>query len=187
MKNFFKKIKNNKASISFIRVLCYLIFIPIFAFSLDMCLLFAQTVTTNFQTAYLAEKISVQGGLIGDTKVLPGPINSLSGCTTCYTNPEISQTAYDTFVKFGLTTGDFEIFLYQEQAGNVPVFAKATNISANGSYGPNYKLRYDYMELGKLTLTTYFTPKISNFFWILKDEKIAISKTVPFVSEYIER
>lgn len=183
--NFLKKIKNNnKGVISLNRVLCYLIFIYMFSFSFDMCILFAQTIVTNFETAFLAEKIAIQGGLIGDYDILPGEINSQTTCSSCYNNIKITERTFNTFRKFGINSNDYEITLHHKDLGPIGVYENNMNVSANPKYGSNYKLRYDYMEVGELTLVTYFRPKISRFFW---NKRIQISKTVPFVSEYIER
>ena len=182
---FFKKLKNNnKGNLSFNRVLCYLIFIYVFAFSCDICLLFAQTVVTNFETAFLAEKIAIQGGLIGDYSVLPGEINGQVECSSCYNNIKITERTFNTLRHFGVNASDYEITLYHQEKGRIGVYEEGTNIAANSKYGSNYKLRYDYMDVGELTLTTYFRPKISKFFW---NPRIKITKTVPFVSAYLER
>ena len=59
---------NNHGSIPITRVICYFFLICVLAFTLDVIVVMAQNVVTSYEAAYYAEKISIQGGLIGDSK-----------------------------------------------------------------------------------------------------------------------
>lgn len=174
---FMDKLKNNKAMITLNRVISYFILVIVLFFGIDICLFLTQSVVTSYQTAYYAEKISIQGGLLGRENILPGPINSQKTCNSCYTNSDISKTFGQTMENFGLTPYDWSIALIDSDGAKTWVHRNGTTVN------PNQKLRFDYMSVNEIAITTKFTPKVSGFLW----RGANISKQITFVSEYIER
>lgn len=175
---FFKKLRDNdKAELNITRVICYFILIVVLFFGVDLCILLTQTVVTSYQTAFYSEKISVQGGLLGDRYILPGPINSLTRCASCYTNADISRTFGQTMSKFGLTPYDWKIGLIDKNENFIWIHNNGVNVD------PVRQVRLPYMSLNELYVSTDFIPKVSGFLW----HGTRIQKQITFVSEYIER
>ena len=175
---FFKKLNsNNIGSITYNRVLCYWIMVMVLFFGVDMCILVTQSVVTSYQTAYYAEKLSVQGGLIGAEKILPGERNSAKECNSCLTNEEISTSFGSTMENFGLTSFDWLIALDDETDNR-------TWIHSNGqTQNKNLKLRLRYMSVNEIYVASKFTPMVSGWMW----DGTLIEKEIAFISEYVER
>lgn len=191
---FIKKLKgNNVGTIMYNRVICYFIMFIVLMFGIDMCLCFTQSLVTSYQSSYYAEKISVQGGLLGSSRVLPGCINSggkwendiiggkcIAGvqkqCSSCFTNADISRTFGQTMEKFGLTSYDWNIALITDDS---TIWVHNNGKTVNTSQ----RVRLDHMSVNDLYVSSRFVPKVSGFLW----NGVLLEKQITFISEYIER
>jgi len=169
-----KKIKNNnKGEIYFARVVCYLLLVVCIAFMLDVVIMLTQNVVTSYEAAYYAEKVSIQGGILGQQPILPGP--SAKHCTSCLVNADFSREISETFGYFGITKSDWTASVTDNS--NVQHFIHDNGNSTMTIY------TFDYMNVGTFTLVTEFRPRFSTFLWGSK--QYLITKSVPFVIENI--
>lgn len=159
------------------RVTCYFLLVIVLMFGADMCILLTQTIVTSYQTAYYAEKISVQGGLLGNQRVLPGEINSKTQCSSCLTNSDISTTFQQTMGHFGVSTNDWEMAIINEDSSRQWVHQLGTTPNGDKPF------RLKYMSVNELYIASRFIPKLSRWLW----DGALIQKQITFVSEYIER
>jgi hypothetical protein len=174
MKQLFNKLKkNNKGDIYFLRVICYLLLVVCIAFMLDVVILLTQNIVTSYEAAFYAEKVAIQGGLLGDSHTLPGP--SAKPCTGCLINADFSERISKTFGYFGISADDWDANI--TDMNNVEHYVH--------KFGNSTIVRYtfDYMNVGVFNLTTEFKPRFSTFLWGSKT--YLIKKSVPFVVEHI--
>ena len=180
---------NNHGSIPITRVICYFFLICVLAFTLDVIVVMAQNVVTSYEAAYYAEKISIQGGLIGDSKSYPS-VNETRGnnnlgacgnrkkpCTSCLTNSEITQRISKTLGYFRVTKNEWQGSI--EIDGRQTIFHSKVNQTA----GVSSRRPMNYMDTATFQLTSEWRPIFAKWLWF--KESYNIDKEVPIVIEYI--
>lgn len=104
-----KKIKNNnKGSFSlWQRGFLYIVMLCVFTFVLDICILCLELQTTSHQLAYVAEKLSFQGGFIG----------SKTPSSQYWSNSDIYNYFNKSLVRFGVDGKNLHWKLYVNEGG----------------------------------------------------------------------
>ena len=104
MLKFMYKLKNNnKGSESITRVISYMMFFLILAFTLDLVVLGMNMVMASHQTMYLSKKLSVQGGFIGS------PAQGNKKSESWLYNEEIFSRINNAFQYVGIGSNDWEL------------------------------------------------------------------------------
>ena len=190
----FQKLKNNNnGNIEITRVICYFYLIVCIAFVLDIVVVIGQNVVTSYEAAYYAEKVSIQGGLLGAevNKVVYYPsiaeakglgngnacYNYQKPCTTCLSNSKMSERITNTLGYFGVSSGEWSGYL--ESAGGRDMFHSKMNPAA----GLNNRAVYDYMSTATFIISSEWRPIFAKYLW--GKDVYVIDKYVPIVIEYI--
>ena len=182
-----QKIQNNKGSSHIIRVWSYMFLICFISFMIDVISLCTVSVVTSYEAAYYAEKLSIQGGAIGDKKLYPSIAETQNPntsnacfryqapCNGCLTNGDISNKITKTMGYFNVTPQEWSAKIVSDKAGT-------TNIHASGA-STSYRKVYDYMDTVTFVLTTRWQPRILRWLWPQGDMNIV--REVPMIIEYI--
>lgn len=186
-----KKLKNNNTgAIAISRVICYLFLIMFIAFTLDLLIVMTQNVVTSYEAAYYAEKISIQGGLLGEEMRYPS-INEVRGttnacgayqkaCTSCLTNADIIKRISKTMGYFGVRDNEWGASFETE--------GKEAKFQEKGAVGDGSSIRLvsNYMNTGTFKLSTDWKPKFAKFIFAVGGKTTyPIDKHVPIIMEYI--
>ena len=97
-----KKLNNKGAFTLWERGFLYIILLCIFAFALDICILCLEIHTTSHQLAYVAEKLSFQGGFIG----------AKSPSSQYWSNQDVYNYFNKSMVRFGVDGKNLHWSLY---------------------------------------------------------------------------
>ena len=184
-----QKLKNNNnGSVEITRVICYFYLVCVIAFVLDIVVVIGQNVVTSYEAAYYAEKVSIQGGLLGDTREYPS-VNEVNGtngnacynykkpCSGCLTNSVMASRITKTLGYFGVSNTEWEGKL--EAKGSTTVFKTRGNQTA----GMSSRKPLNYMTTATFILSTDWNPIFAKWLW--GKESYTIEKYVPLVIEYI--
>ena len=185
-----QKLKNNNnGNVEIIRVLSYFFMVVFIAFVLDIIVVMAQNVVTSYEAAYYAEKVSIQGGLLGKDMKYPSvaeakKLNNVGECltyqkpcTSCLVNSDMTDRISKTLGYFGVSASEWEGAI-QGINGK-----KTFHSKLNQTAGVETRSVYDYMSTITFMLSTDWQPMFSKFLW--GKSKYTISKHVPIVIEYI--
>ena len=125
--------KNNKGTSNITRVLSYLLLFILFAFSLDVIFLLGQTLVVGYNSNYIANKLMVQGGLVGDTKRDEGSAEASMYFYGVASNKEIITSTNRLFKAFGINENDWAM----EVDGKTLYMAGTPNytVKSNLNYG----------------------------------------------------
>lgn len=185
-----KKLKgNNNGNIEITRVICYFYLIVCIAFVLDIVVVMGQNVVTSYEAAYYAEKISIQGGLLGDVMEYPSIAeakklgtgnacyNYRKPCTSCLINSNMTKRISKTLGYFGVSPGEWSGYLVSN--GERTVF----HSKMNQATGVTNRKVYDYMSTATFVLSSDWQPIFAKYLW--GEDNYVIDKYVPIVIEYI--
>lgn len=187
----FKKLKNNNnGNIEITRVICYFYLIICIAFVLDIIFVIGQNVVTSYEAAYYAEKISIQGGLVGDKAFYPSiaEVKKMNGANACYTyqkpcensclpNGTITERISTTLGYFGVAPNEWAGYL--QGGGETTVFHSKMNQATGG----DKRKVYDYMSTATFIISSDWQPIFAKYLWA--EDFYTIEKYVPIVIEYI--
>ena len=187
----FQKLKNNNnGNIEITRVICYFYLIVCIAFVLDIIVVIGQNVVTSYEAAYYAEKVSIQGGLLGDTMNYPSIAEAkrIGGggnvcyqfqkpCTSCLINSDMTKRISKTLGYFGVSSGEWAGYL--ESNGERTIF----HSKMNQATGVTNRKVYDYMSTATFIISSDWQPIFAKYLW--GKDVYTIDKYVPIVIEYI--
>lgn len=185
----FQKLKNNNnGNIEITRVICYFYLIVCIAFVLDIIVVIGQNVVTSYEAAYYAEKVSIQGGLIGDEMEYPSiaEVKKTSGnacynykkpCTSCLRNNDITKRISTTLGYFGVAANEWAGYL--QAGGETTMFHSKMNQASGG----DKRKVYDYMSTATFIISSDWQPIFAKYLWA--EDFYTIEKYVPIVIEYI--
>lgn len=184
-----QKLKNdNTGTIYISRVVCYFIIVCVLGFTLDVIVVLAQNVVTSYEAAYYAEKISIQGGLLGEERAYPSvnEVNNTAGdtcydykkpCTSCLLNEEVGSRMNRTFKYFNINQNEWQSELVVDNSATVI----HSRVSGNGVQ--QRRVALGYMSTAVFKVSTDWEPMFAK--WIWGQTKFAIDKEVPIIIEYI--
>lgn len=186
-----KKIKNdNTGSIYITRTICYFLLVIVLGFTLDVIVVLAQNVVTSYEAAYYAEKISIQGGLLGNDEDKRYPsineVKNTSGnacydykpaCQGCLKNSDIGSKMSETFGYFGINNNEWhgELFI---NGNPVVIHSRTSGGSVDGK-----RVVSDYMSTATFKVSTDWQPIFAKWMWGKRE--FIIDKEVPIIIEYI--
>lgn len=185
-----QKLKNNNnGNIEITRVICYFYLIVCIAFVLDIIVVIGQNVVTSYEAAYYAEKVSIQGGLLGDVMEYPSIAeakragngnacyNFRKPCTSCLINSDMTKRISKTLGYFGVSSGEWAGYL--ESSGERTIF----HSKMNQATGVSNRKVYDYMSTATFIISSDWQPIFAKYLW--GKDVYTIDKYVPIVIEYI--